>query len=350
MAKDNVARRILWPGSNVLLRIAFLYVGQGASALLFAGDGEKFKVLLVDINMGRKNGGIDVPRLVKDVLGEQSLTAFVNTHPHDDHVCGVDTLVGTVKVEEIWHSGHVPSKKYGECYATLKAAIEKVKKDGGSETVLEGSRSPKPWGEIEYYVLGPAEYLTDEVNEDQAEERYRRIHEQCAVLKFGNGENWIMIPGDADKAAFENHITKYHGDRLRSFALGASHHGSRTFFMMNEGEEPYLDALNTIDPGYIVISAPLREESDHDHPHEDAEKLYVDHAGQDNVVHTGAERMSYFFDVYRDGTHSGIQHDNGDLAATYGLESDDDDGGAKSKGPFVSPKSSTGDLTPRRYG
>ena len=81
MAEDNVARRILWPGSNVLLRIAFLYVGQGASALLFAGDGEKFKVLLVDINMGRKNGGIDVPRLVKDVLGEQSLTAFVNTPP-----------------------------------------------------------------------------------------------------------------------------------------------------------------------------------------------------------------------------------------------------------------------------
>ena len=53
-----------------------------------------FKVLLVDINMGRKNGGIDVPRLVKDLLGEQSLTAFVNTHPHDDHVCGVDTLSG----------------------------------------------------------------------------------------------------------------------------------------------------------------------------------------------------------------------------------------------------------------
>src|SRR5437879_13347734 len=92
-------------------------------------------------------------------------------------------------------------------------------------------------GEIEYYVLAPAEYLIDEVNDEQADERYRRIHEQCAVLKFGKGDNWIMVPGDADKSAFENHITKYHGERLHAFALGASHHGSRPYFMMPEGKK-----------------------------------------------------------------------------------------------------------------
>src|SRR5207249_1387426 len=165
-----LARQILWPNNNVLLRVAFLYVAQGASALVFATDGAGFRVLLVDINMGRKNGGIDVPRLVKDLLGEQSLTAFVNTHPHDDHVCGVDTLADTVTIDEVWHSGHTPSKKYGECFATLKAVIDKVKKNGGSEKVLAGSRSTTKLGDIEYYVLGPAEYLTDEVNDEQAEE------------------------------------------------------------------------------------------------------------------------------------------------------------------------------------
>ncbi len=168
----------------MLLRVAFLYVAQGASALVFAADGAAFKVLLVDINMGRKNGGIDVPRLVKDLLGEQSLTAFVNTHPHDDHVCGVDTLAETITIDEIWHSGHTPSKKYGECFATLKGVIEKVKKRGGNEKVLAGSRSATKLGEIKYPFLGPAEYLTDEVNDAQADERYRRIHEQSAVRSW----------------------------------------------------------------------------------------------------------------------------------------------------------------------
>ena len=209
MAETTPARQILWPVSNVLVRVAFLYVAQGASALVFVADGNGFKVLLVDINMGRKNGGIDVPRMVKDLLGGQSLTAFVNTHPHDDHVCGVENLCDAVTIDEVWHSGHVPSKKYGECYGTLKAVIDKVKKNGGTESLLAGSRSAKQLGDAEYYVLGPAEYLTDEVNDDHADERYRRIHEQCAVLKFGKGDNWIMIPGDADKAAGEVDICCY---------------------------------------------------------------------------------------------------------------------------------------------
>ena len=35
-----------------------------------------------------------------------------------------------------------------------------------------------------------------------------------------------MIVGDADRAAFEKHIAKYHRDNLAAFVLAASHHGS----------------------------------------------------------------------------------------------------------------------------
>lgn len=353
MANQNVARTVLWPtDTRILVRVVFLYVGQGSSAIVFVGNQSSYKVLLVDINLDRKNGGIDVPRVVKDLLEGQHLDAFVNTHPHDDHLRGVEALCDCVTIKEVWHSGHVPSKKYGACYKDLKNVIDKVKKAGGSETTLAGSRSVTALGDAEYYVLGPAEYLTDEVNDAQSEERYRRIHEQCAVLKFGQNQSWIMIPGDADRNAFEKHITEYHRERIRAFAIGASHHGSRTFFMMNEGDEPYLDGLKAIDPVYVVISAPTQEESDHGHPHDEAMKLYAEYVGQQNLLHTGAERYSYFFDIYRDGSHSGIQHDNGDISATYALVDDDgnDGGKAEGRGPFVSPKSQTGDLTPRRYG
>lgn len=356
MSQDNVARKIIWPTDvNVLARVVFLYVGQGASAVVLAADGETYKVLLVDINLERKNGGIDVPRLITDLLDGQELEAFVNTHPHDDHLRGVEELSDAVDILAVWHSGHKPSKKYGESYEPLKKVIDKVKEKHGreAEVVLEGSRTAQPLGDAEYYVLSPAEYVTEDVNDEDADKQRARIHEQCAVMKFGKGDVWVMIPGDADRAAFEKHITEYHRERLPAVVLGAAHHGSRTFFKENEDDDPYTDALDEIDPKHVVISAPTQEESPHDHPHDDAVELYKDKVGDKNVFHTGEERNCYIFDIFKDGGYGPIRDDEGDLALEYALEENDgDDGRGQSAkaGPFVSPKEHVADRAPRKYG
>lgn len=355
MARRNTARDRIWPTDpHILVRVVFLYVGQGSSAIVLVSDEGTYKCLVVDINLDHKNGGIDVPRLVEDLLDGEELFAYANTHPHDDHLHGVKELSDRVSIRQVWHSGHVPSKKYGSRYEDLMAVIAKVKKNEGVDIILEGSHSSKRLGDAQYYVLAPAEYVTDEVNEDEADARRARIHEQCAVLKFGKDNAWIMIPGDADRAAFEKHITRYHNERLGAFALAASHHGSRTFFMENEGNEPYLAGLRSIGPEYVVISAPTQEESPHGHPHDDAVKLYADEVGSDNVLQMGEARLSFTFDIYRGGGHSGIQDDSGSLAEAYGLEDEDDDGDGATKamiqGPFVRPRSQTGDFTPRKYG
>jgi hypothetical protein len=212
------------------------------------------------------------------------------------------------------------------------------------------------FGEAQMHVLAPAEYVTDEVNEEEADTRYNRIHEQCGVIKFGDGENWILIPGDADHVAFKEHIM-YHEDKgnLGAFVLAASHHGSRSFFMANDGDEPYLDALQAIAPSYVVVSAPTQEESKHDHPHDEAMELYEDQVGQENVLHSGQERLTYIFDIYTDGMISDAQDDGGKLAEDYGLTDNDDGGddnlgGPYTKGPFVLTGSRTGDLAPRKFG
>ena len=236
MAQDNVARNVLWPNDpRILVRVAFLHVGQGASAVVFVKDGSAFRVVLVDINLDRGVQGIDVPRLIKDLLDGQSLDAFANTHPHDDHLCGTKELSDTIDIKAVWHSNHKPSKKYGSKYPELTDLIAKVKKKYGSgaEIIIEGSKTAVSYGEGEYHFLSPAEYVTDDVNEEDADERRARIHEQCGVIKFGTGSTWIVIVGDADKCAFEKHITEYHKKRLPSVVLAASHHGSRTFFMEN---------------------------------------------------------------------------------------------------------------------
>ncbi|MDB5354319.1 MAG: hypothetical protein JWN24_772 [Phycisphaerales bacterium] len=364
MAKKQIARDLLYPtDKNILVRVVFLYVGQGSSAIVFIRDSDVYRVLVVDINLGRKLGGIDVPRLVTDLLKGEDLEAFVNTHPHDDHLCGTRELSDAVTIKAVWHSDHKPSKKYGSKHGELTALIKKVTDAYGkdAQVIIDGSKSSVTYGEAEYHFLAPAEHVTEDVNEEDAEKRRARIHEQCGVIKFGKDKTWIMIVGDADRCAFEKHITKYHKDRLASFALAASHHGSRTFFKENEEDDAYLDGLNAIDPEYVVISAPTQDESPHGHPHDDALELYEGHVGEDNVLHTGEERYCYWFDIYSDGTHSGVQTDDGKLAEEYGFQDDDgddDDGSggkgerAKASGPFVitNPREQTGDFTPKKYG
>ena len=121
---------------------------------------------------------------------------------------------------------------------------------------LDGSRDENSIGVGSYYVLAPAPHVSDDIGEEDDDARYRRIHEQCAVLKSGTGSTWVMLPGDADRNAFEKHVTEYHKERLDAVLLAASHHGSRTFFRYDEEDEPYTEALSAIDPEGINGACP----------------------------------------------------------------------------------------------
>lgn len=357
----NTARSVLWPTDpRILARVCFLYVGQGSSILLLGRKDGTWHPALFDCNLDPKLGGIDVAALLKDLSEDGHLRLFANTHPHDDHLKGLKEIASALVVDEVWHSGHVPSKKYGTYHPDLTALIKDVEKRKGKSAVTElfGTRTETSFLDLQVHVLAPAEHVKDEVNEEEAERRYQRIHENCAVLRIGKSPSWLLVTGDADLVAFRDNITKYHKERLGAFLLDASHHGSRSFFMAKEGDDPYVDALSAIGPDYVVISAPTQKESPHDHPHDDAIALYEEHVGKGNVHHTGAERESFIFDIYEDGTHSAALTDNGILAEAYGLEAPEgDDGGnggggsgkAAATGPFVRP-SGPGEFTPRKYG
>jgi len=336
----NIARDTIWPTDpEILVRVVVLHVGQGNAVLVLAADGDTYKTMLVDINLDPGAGGIDVPVLVKDLLDGEDLPVFTNTHPHNDHLCGVLELDEAVTINEVWHSGHVPGEDDCAAYDNLQTVIANVKDNGGDEVELDGSRTPYAFGEAECYILAPAEHVKDSIDDETEAGRRERIHEHCAVLRVGSGSTWIMIPGDADREAWENHITEYHAERVPSQVLIAPHHGSRSFFYKAEDkkyEDPYLDALDTIDPTWVIISAPTQDESRHGHPHDEALEHYVDKVGEDNVLHTGADRHSFICDIFRDGTCT-VTSDDGALTDAYpydpdGDDDDGDDGGEKASG------------------
>lgn len=355
---SNVAQDKLIPDVGVF-RIAFLYVGQGESTLLVIPDGDGFKYILIDNNVDKKNGGIDVKKMLGDLIDDNDELIFINTHPHNDHLKGIEDIHNEVNIAEVWHSGHKPGKDHDDAYQEMQNVI----KDIGSENefVLFGTNDEnkirendketeveKKLGEIDYIVLSPAEYVQDEVDGEDAQGRYNRIHERCAVMKFyyGSSVKSIMITGDSDKKAWKDHITDYHEDKLACDILSASHHGSRTFFKENEDDEDvYEKHIDEMDPEHLIISAPKQSESKHDHPHDDALDLYKKHVEEDNIYHLGANRECIIVDIDSDGTME-IKFDQ-DLVAEYGFKEEDDKSNEnKAAAPFIGSQTTRIDKKP----
>jgi len=316
---STVAQDLIIPNESGIFRIIFLYVGQGEATLLVVPDSNKFKYILIDTNIDKVNEGIDLPYLLKDLLDNQSLDIVINTHPHVDHLAGIEEIYERVGIEEIWHSGHKPGKKHNDAYQNLQSVIKKIGKE--NEYVLMGTNDLnkirkndketeiiKKIGDVDYQVLSPAEYVSDEIDNEKPEKRYQRIHEQCAVIKFSFGSDNcsnILITGDSDKAAWENYITAYHKDSLQSQVLSASHHGSRTFFKTSEDDEnPFENHIATIEPDYIIISSPKQSESKHDHPHDDALRIYKKYVDEEDILHLGKNRECIIIDITSSGNIS----------------------------------------------
>lgn len=334
---ENKAKEILLPKKKGIFRAVFLYVGQGESTLLIIPEGEDYRFMSIDSNLGKEVNGINLGKLLKDLLDEK-LEIFVNTHPHKDHLGGIKEIYETVGIKEIWHSGHIPGGEHKDAYEEFK----EVMKEAGEENIytLKGSREENKLddelhkiGDIDFNILAPAEYVSDEIEDEEPEERYKRIHEQSGVIRFSYGVDptRILITGDSDLNAWENHITDYHKERLPSNVLSASHHGSRTFFKEKEDDEKvYTDHIESIDPTYLIISAPKQSESKHDHPHKDAIEIYKEYIDEDNIFHLGdmnGRRKSIIVDIYPDGRME--VNDDEELINCYGF--DEENGGKSGK-------------------
>ena len=332
------AKDIIVPPTGVL-RIIFLYVGQGDATLLVVPDGSGFRYVLVDNNIDRSAGGINTEKLLKDLL-DDGLDVFINTHPHRDHTEGIEAIHKATPIKEVWHSGHKPGKDSDSAYQEMMRVIKAIGKDKefklfGTNQVnkirqADGTTTVnKCLGDITFQVLSPAEYLCDDIAEGEDKERDRRIHEHCAVIRFSYGSpaRHVLITGDADRVAWEDHIMPYHHAAVKANVLSAVHHGSRTFFKFHGDEEDvYETHIETIAPDYVIVSAPKQDESRHKHPHDDAMELYEQHVSDPaNVLHSGKNRESFIVDIYPSGEWT-VTPDQ-ELVTTYGYDNDGGEGG-----------------------
>jgi competence protein ComEC len=360
----NTAERIIKPAKGGIFRTIFLYTGQGESTLLVIPTGpnvDDYMYVLVDCDRDKEENEIDLVDMFKDLFKSKGeLSLFINTHPHNDHIGGIKDVHDEIGFKEVWHSNHKAGGKHKAKYEEFTKVIKAVGKS--NEYFLNGTNDLnkirtssdkeviKKLGKIDFQVLSPAEYLCEDIEEGTADERDRRIHEQCGVIKFTYGKQAksIMITGDSDKTAWKDHITDYHEDNLPADVLSASHHGSRTFFKDDENDKNvYEKHIEAIKPSYVIISAPKQEDSPHGHPHDDAMELYERHVDEDMILHLGKNIESVIVDIDADGNIS-VTPDK-ELIEEYGKGDEDTNENSKNLGFGIGMQKTKLDDKPMGY-
>jgi beta-lactamase superfamily II metal-dependent hydrolase len=181
------------------LTIHFLDVDQGDSILIEYDN----KALLIDA--AENNQG----EVVTDYLQDQEISTLdyvVATHPHSDHIGGMDDVLNNFQVEHFVDSGYAHTSK---TYENMLTTIDQ--KNIPFEVVQAGQKINFD-SDVEIEVLNPGTTYSDELNENSV------------VLKVTYGETSFLLMGDAGLESEENIMEA--GYDLDSDILKVGHHAS----------------------------------------------------------------------------------------------------------------------------
>jgi competence protein ComEC len=181
------------------LAVHFINVGQGDSTFITSDSGEN---VLVDV--GSPSGGPDVVIYLKK-LGVKKIDHVILTHPHDDHIGGIFSLISEFEVSNFYDNGfsNFRSTIFGEYIKVVRADLSKYHVLQAGETIETGS--------LKIDVLNPLLPPAGNLNEDSI------------VLRLSFGDMKVLLSGDLGQVG-ERRLLKV-GTELESHVLKIGHHG-----------------------------------------------------------------------------------------------------------------------------
>lgn len=222
---------------EAVLKMHVIDVGQGDATLIQCGE----KNVLIDCG---ENGMGDT---VLDYLAKANVTHLdwlVGTHPHSDHIGGMDTVIKSkditidkVMMPQTSEEMTPTTKTYTEVLDAIKAKKLKITRPTpGKEYDLDG---------VTMLVISPKKNA-----------KYTDLNDYSVMLKFTYQNVSILTGGDATKKV-EKELLKKDFD-LSADIYKVSHHGGR-----ESNTEAFIKAVN---PTYAAIS--VGADNSYGHPHD----------------------------------------------------------------------------------
>ncbi len=229
---EHESRRSPGQESQGLLRVHFIDVGQGDAILVQFPDG---KNLLVDAGSNERAGEV-VSYLKKN--GVQKLDFLLGTHPHEDHIGGLDAVIAAFEIGEFYMPKAVTgTNTYRDVLTAAKHKGLKLKEAKAGVELAAG----EGYGAR---ILAPAGA------------GYEELNDYSAVVKVWCGKVSFLLTGDAGLASEKEMLAS--GAELKAQVLKVAHHGSSS--------STSAAFLRAVSPEYAVIS--VGAGNDYHHPHQ----------------------------------------------------------------------------------
>ena len=202
------------------LQVHFIDVGQGDSILIKMPNEE---VMLIDA--GKNGEGDDVVNYLRS-QGIDTIDYLVGTHPHADHIGGLDDVIKSFKIGSIYmpRKTHT-TKTYQEVLLAIQDKGMKINPTEAGKIIVEDDN-------LKAKILSP-------ITED-----YEELNDWSAVIKLTYGNNSFLFTGDIEETVEDQLLSSEFN--LATDVLKVSHHGSYS--------STTYDFLEAAKPKYGVIS------------------------------------------------------------------------------------------------
>lgn len=212
-----------------LMRVHFIDVGQADSAFIELGNGQ---TMLIDAGLS----GYDVVSYINE-LQYETIDYVVASHPHDDHIGGMATVLDSFKI------GKMYMPKQAHTITAFTNMLDVIESKNIDLYTAKAGTSILSNGPIDIDILAPFA------------DSYSNLNNCSAVVKITYGKTVMLFTGDSEQV-IENQLLN---SGIDADVLKVGHHGASS-----SSSSSFIKAVS---PKVAVIS--VGSNNRYGHPHAD---------------------------------------------------------------------------------